>query len=261
MNVKTKMAKGMLRISNDNRKARKIAKKASRDESGERYPIQWKNTWVLKKAKRMAKRLNVDLEVKGYENLPKGSFILTPNHSSSFDGALILMALEQTDESIDREDVMPTFIAKEELRKNKKARGYANMLNTFYLDRKKPRDAMATLDDFVDYIKEHKTAGVIFPEGTRSKDGTIGEFKAGAFHSAKKAYLQIVPCTINNALSISDFSRKDRLKVTVTFHSPIKPSTFMTGDKKALASRVERVVKSSWVKPEGKRSNKETKVA
>lgn len=261
MNVKIRILAGILRIGNDNRKARRIAKKALRDEAEEKYPEQWRNKWVLKRSKRMAKRLKLVLEIEGYDNLPRGAFIITPNHSSSFDPALIQMALEQKDPSIDKENIIPCFLAKDDIKKKRKIRGWADMLNTFYLSRENPRSALDTLDEFTEYIKEHKRAGVIFPEGTRSKDGQIKEFKAGAFHSAKKAFLQIVPCTINNALSITDLSRKNILKVKVIFHQPIKPFSFITSEKKAIASRIERIVKSRWVKPEGTRSIKENKIA
>jgi len=40
MNVKTRLGLGIIRISNDNRKARKIAKKYKRDEEGDKYPEQ-----------------------------------------------------------------------------------------------------------------------------------------------------------------------------------------------------------------------------
>ena len=232
MNIKTRIITSILRISNDNRRARKIAKKAIREESDEKYPDQWRNTWVLKRSKRMAKRLKVLLEVKGYDNLPKGAFFIVPNHSSSFDPALIQMALEQKDPSIKKDNIIPCFLAKDNIKNNRKIKGWADMLNSFYLSRENPRLALETLDKFTEYIKENKRAGVIFAEGTRSKNGEINEFKAGAFRSAKKAFLQIVPCTINNALSITDLKRSNILKVQVIFHNPVKPSSFMASENK-----------------------------
>ena len=40
---------------------------------------------------------------------------------------------------------------------------------------------------------------VIAPEGTRSRDGTLGPFKLGAFHMARQAGVRIVPIVIHNA--------------------------------------------------------------
>ena len=40
------------------------------------------------------------------------------------------------------------------------------------------------------------TSVVIFPEGTRSRDGRLGEFKSGAMHLAIKAGVPVVPVAI-----------------------------------------------------------------
>ena len=40
---------------------------------------------------------------------------------------------------------------------------------------------------------------VIAPEGTRSRDGSLGKFKRGAFHMARQAGVPVVPIVIHNA--------------------------------------------------------------
>ena len=243
-------------------KAKRLAKKIKKwANEPERYPVAWKNEYIIKKAKQFAKLLNVDLEVKGFDKLPKHPVVLAPNHASSFDPALIMMALENPVAGEDYEDHKAVFIAKDDLKKNKKFAAYANILNTFYIDRKNPRQAIEVLNEMVDHAKKEKKHLVIFPEGTRSKDGNINEFKGGAFKIAKQAFLPVIPVTINNALSITDLNRKGKLKVQVIFHDEIKPMSFMTSENKYIAQRVQKVVESSWVKPEGKRSEEESKLA
>uniref|UniRef100_A0A2C9LQQ5 1-acylglycerol-3-phosphate O-acyltransferase n=1 Tax=Biomphalaria glabrata TaxID=6526 RepID=A0A2C9LQQ5_BIOGL len=171
------------------------------------------------------------------------------------------MALENRDKASDAPNLRPTFLAKKELEKNKKSKGYASILSTFYLDRENIREAAETIDKMISFVKEKKTVAVIFPEGTRSKDGSLSEFKGGAFRAAKKDYLQVVPVTINNALSITDLSRKDKLVVEVIFHQPIKPSSLLAMDTQSIAKIVQQKVQSKLVKPEGKRSDKEDKLA
>ena len=48
-------------------------------------------------------------------------------------------------------------------------------------------------------IIDNKTSFLIAPEGTRSKDGSLGEFKKGAFHLAKNTGASIIPIIINGA--------------------------------------------------------------
>lgn len=242
------------KIMNWNRKARKHGKKYSKFPETEKYSKEWRAEFVRKRFKKLLKYIDVELEVIGFDKLPKAPAIIAPNHSSSMDPGLILLALENPDPSPDAQDGYPTFLAKSELKDDKKARGYAQLLDTFFIDRTNPRGALVEMDKMSEFAKENKLYEVIFPEGTRSKDGVIGEFKGGAFRSAKKGFRPIVPVTINNALSITDMNRTGKLKVQVIFHDQIKPMSFMTQDTKTLAANVQKIVQKAWVQPEGKRS-------
>ena len=256
---KIKLAINTPRIANWNRRARKHGKKYAKFPETEKYSQSWRNNFVLKKSKKILKIFNVELEVIGYENLPKAPSVLAPNHSSSLDPALVIAALENPDHSPDAQDGYASFLAKDDIKKNRKAKGYAQLMDTFFIDRKSPRKAVLEIDKMSTFTKENKRYEVIFPEGTRSKNGEINEFKGGAFRTAKKGFRSIVPVTINNALSITDTSRKGKLKVQVIFHKPIKPMSFMAQDTKSIATNTQRIVASAWVKPEGKRSETENK--
>ncbi|MGI9237466.1 MAG: lysophospholipid acyltransferase family protein, partial [Woeseiaceae bacterium] len=87
-----------------------------------------------------------------------------------------------------------------------------------FIDRANVRDPKAALQPAIDAIAEGKSV-VISPEGTRSKDGKLGEFKRGAFHLAQQAGVPIVPIVIHNALDAlpnnSMIIRPAEVKVTV----------------------------------------------
>lgn len=259
MNLKLKAMLKAPKVKNWNRKSRKIGKKYTKFPEDEKLSIEYRYNFIFKRMKKMMKILNVELEIIGYDNLPKAPAVIAPNHSSSMDPGLIMLALENPDPSPDAVDGIPLFLAKKEILKDKKAKGYAQMLDTFYIDRKNPRQAIIELDNMSEFAKKHKRYEVIFPEGTRTKDGKINEFKGGAFRSAKRSFVPIVPVTINNALAITDLNRKGKLKVQVIFHKPIKPMTFITQETKQIAVNVQKVVESAWVKPQGKRSSREDK--
>lgn len=261
MKVSTKIKLSAVKIALRNSRANSVGKKVKKFDDENKYPLNWRNAYVLKKAKKLSKTLKVELKVEGFTNLPKAPFILAPNHSSSFDPALILMALENQDKASETPNFRPTFLAKKELEKNKRVKGYAQILSTFYIDRENIRDSVEVIDNMIKHVKEKKNAAVIFPEGTRSQDGTLSEFKGGAFRAAKKDFLPIVPVTINNALSITDTSRKNKLVVEVIFHQPIKPINILTMDTQSIAKMVQQKVQSRLTKPEGKRSANESKVA
>jgi len=264
MNIKIKLALKYPIIKFQAFRANRIVKKISKlddEEAENRYPAIWRNNLVLKRAKKMLKLLNVKVEVIGFDDLPKTVAMLAPNHCSYFDPALILVALEDKRPGEDYVNKSPIFLAKDDVAKDKRVKGYAKLIDTFYIDRKNARKALKTFDEFARFAKEGHRYPVVFPSGTRSKSGKVGEFKPGAFRMAKKEFMPIVPVTINNALSITNAKRKGKLKVQVIFHKAIKPMSFITNDTQAIAKRVKTIVESKWVKPEGKRSKKEQKLA
>ena len=249
MKVKTKLVLCSLKISYRNHRARKLGKKIEKFDDREKYPLLWRNNWILKKAKKLSKVLKVELTVKGFENLPKGGAILVPNHTSSFDPAVILMALENPSKTSSDINKTAVFLAKDDIKKNRAVKGYAKIASTFYIDRKNARKSLKVIDKFGEYTKKEKTYGVVFAEGTRSKDGEIHEFKSGAFRVAKKSFLPIVPVTINNAFGITNFSRKKKIAVEVIFSKPIKPMSLMTMNTKAIATKVQKQVTKNWKSP------------
>jgi 1-acyl-sn-glycerol-3-phosphate acyltransferase len=84
---------------------------------------------------------------------------------------------------------------------------------------------------------------LFFPEGTRSRDGALGEFKKGAFSVAVKAGVPVVPVTLIGTGALMPNGAEGRLYsgggVTVVVHPPIPPSTdaaaMMAAAREAIA--------------------------
>ena len=257
--VKFKAVLNFPSIMWSNHRARKLGKKYEKFNDEEKYSQQWRNDYVMKKQRKILKKLGVNIVVEGWENLPKGTALLTPNHQSLMDPAVIFAALKNPEAGSDNLNKVSVFLAKKELEKNRKLKGYAKLTNTFYIDRKNPRGALKVMEDMAEHAKKNHKYIVIFPEGTRSKNGEITEFKGGAFKIAKKSFMPIVPVTINNSLSITNLDRK-KLTVTVIFHTPLKPMSFIAKDTKTIASAVQKNVESKLVKSEGNASQREANV-
>jgi 1-acyl-sn-glycerol-3-phosphate acyltransferase len=69
------------------------------------------------------------------------------------------------------------------------------------IDRKNVRSAMRSLDKAAERIKKGLSI-VIYPEGTRTRDGSVGEFKRGMFYLAEKSEADIVPVTLSNSFQL-----------------------------------------------------------
>lgn len=260
MTVRTKIILKLPLLWWRNHRARVLAKKIKKWKDGSRYPSQWRIKYVIKHTKKFLKMMKVKITVKGYENIIKAPALLTPNHASALDPLIILIALKNPSLVKSDHQIETVFLAKEELKKNR-FRGYLNIINTFYLNRENPREALKKLDEFLDYAKVHQKLAVVFPEGTRSKDGKIQEFKAGAFRIAKQGFLPIIPVTINNSLGANNLSRRKWLDVQVIFHPAIKPIEFMALDTKSIGEKVQKIVTKDLKISDIQRSKFENKIA
>jgi 1-acyl-sn-glycerol-3-phosphate acyltransferase len=65
---------------------------------------------------------------------------------------------------------------------------------------------MDSLKIVEELIANNRISFIVAPEGTRSKDGSLGDFKKGAFHIAKNTGVSIVPVIINGAFEAKNKS-------------------------------------------------------
>jgi 1-acyl-sn-glycerol-3-phosphate acyltransferase len=126
------------------------------------------------------------VKVYGRENIDKKqSYVVVSNHESQYDILLIYGWL-----GIDFKWVM-----KQELRKVP-ALGFAcEKLEHIYIDRSNHIAAINSLENAKKRIV-NGTSVMFFPEGTRSSDGKLGNFKKGAFRMALDLGVPILPVTI-----------------------------------------------------------------
>lgn len=88
---------------------------------------------------------------------------------------------------------------------------------------------------------------VVFPEGHRSPDGKMAEFKKGAFQTAMSLKLPIVPLTIDGAYKVLPIGswRMNRTNIRLTFHEPIPTEGLTNSDLDELVSKTFNVIESA----------------
>ncbi|WP_372756002.1 lysophospholipid acyltransferase family protein [Mariniflexile sp.] len=143
----------------------------------------------------------------------------------------------------------PKFISKIELGKGIPSVSY-NLRHggAALIDRKNPRQSLPALMAFGEYIETNKRAAVIFPEGTRSKNGVPKPFQTKGLEVLFKKIPSalVVPITINNSwkmLKYGNFPMGLGTHITFTVHKPLKVSTF--ANKQELINSIETTIKGS----------------
>ncbi|MCX7944440.1 MAG: 1-acyl-sn-glycerol-3-phosphate acyltransferase [Deltaproteobacteria bacterium] len=169
------------------------------------------------------------------------------NHQSHYDIPTIYSTLP----------IFTMFLAKKELRKIPFL-GWAMWLVGFvFIDRKNRDEAFKAIDEAARQFVEEKKSIVVFPEGTRSKDGSIGQFKKGGFHLAIQAKAKIIPIGIWGTINI--LPKGSWLvspgKVVINIGKPIDASKYTRDSLGKLMDDVKNAIeflteksKSEWEK-------------
>jgi long-chain acyl-CoA synthetase len=154
---------------------------------------------------------------KGKENIPEGPFILAPNHQSSFDGLFVAAYL--TNHQMRR----TYFYAKEKHIRQRWLKFLASRNNIIIVDLN--RDLKESIQKMAEVLKQNRSL-IIFPEGTRTVTGELGEFKKTFAILASELNIPIVPVAISGAYkAMPKGSHFPRLwtRVKIVFLEPVFP--------------------------------------
>ncbi len=134
---------------------------------------------------RVAMHIWFNLKFEGRENIPKGqTFVYASNHRSNADPVLVTLAGRGRF----------SFMAKSELFQNKLFAWLIRSLGAFPVERGK--GDTAAIEKAINNVKNGVNL-LIFPEGTRSKDGRVGRGKTGVALIAAQSHADVVPVGIN----------------------------------------------------------------
>lgn len=138
------------------------------------------------------------LRIIGLEKIPKNTpFILVANHSSHLDTLCLLSTLNLKLTPA----VLP--IAAADYFFNKKSKSFFSslLINALPLWRKKADLALENLEVLRERILEGHCGYIIFPEGSRSRDGQISNFKAGVAVILAETSIPLIPCYIKGTFA------------------------------------------------------------
>ena len=138
------------------------------------------------------------------------------------------------------------WIVKKEIRKIP-VFGYAlERMGHIYIDRGNRTDAYAGLNEAARRVKEG-TSVIIFPEGTRSKDGRLQQFRLGGAVIALRSGVSILPVTVNGGRFALRKGTLDLLpgKMEIIIGDEIDPKNFGEDDREELIETVRSTIEKN----------------
>jgi 1-acyl-sn-glycerol-3-phosphate acyltransferase len=193
------------------------------------YQVNRLWTWLILRV------AGISLKVEGLENIdPKRQYIFIVNHQSNIDIPVLVQALRP---------FQLRWLAKRELLRVPFFGWAMWAAKHVTIDRADPQGALKSLAR----AKDRLAAGislVVFPEGTRSRNGALQRFKKGGFLLAVQTHTPIVPVTVNGsgALLPAGSWRLGSGSVQVVVERPLAVEGFRPGNLRLLSNQARDVI-------------------
>jgi 1-acyl-sn-glycerol-3-phosphate acyltransferase len=198
-----------------------------RGDFGHKCARAW--SWLILKTS------GVQVQVHGLERLdPSRSYILAANHQSIYDIPIVFASLP----------LQLRIISKDSIGRVPFLGWHLQRTGHLLIDRSK--SGAGTMKKLARLVRQRHSL-IIFPEGTRSIDGSVAKFKGGSFLIAVDAGLPVVPISIQGSRHVMF---RGRLMVcpgtvTVTVHAPIETAGVPRNEVRDFSARVHDVVASA----------------
>ena len=164
----------------------------------------------------MIRLLLLPVHVEGREHMDEmQSYVIIPNHQGAFDIFLVYGFLGRHFK----------WMMKSELRKMPLVGKACESAGFIFVDQKGGPKKMKETHDRARKILQGGTSVVVFPEGSRTFDGSLGRFKRGAYQLADELQLPLLPVTINGSFKVLPRTRGLGFvtwhPLSLTIHPPV----------------------------------------
>ena len=173
------------------------------------------------------------IKVHGSEHIPERSAVYVVNHQSNFDIPILYAGLP----------LQFRWMAKQELFNIPLFGPAMRRCGYIPIDRSDRRKAMQSMNEAAKQIRDGASV-IIFPEGTRSPDGQLQEFKKGGFLIAVKAQVPVVPVAIKGSFNVMS---KNSLRIhggdiEVEIFPPIETAGMKNAETEQLMEKVRQPI-------------------
>jgi len=202
--------------------------------AGWRDPLIAVGQWAMRVSGRV---LGIKVEVSGLDRIdPRTALIFMPNHISFLDGPLLEMLIPGAARVVLKKSVLRIPIVGLGMR----------FVGFVPVDRKGVKGGKRSIAKAVQMVREKGYSFLIFPEGTRSRDGKLQRFRRGGFFLALETGASIVPVTIRGTFELMPKGQKYARKgsVCVAFHDPIPITGYTIVTLAGLMEKVREAILS-----------------
>jgi 1-acyl-sn-glycerol-3-phosphate acyltransferase len=175
----------------------------------------------------------VSVDVDGLDRLASDrTYVFVSNHQSIYDIPILFWSLPY----------QLRIIAKESLGRFPFLGWHLSRTGHMLVDRKRPD--RSKIFGWAARLTANGLSLIVFPEGTRSRDGRVARFKGGSFYLALEAGLPIVPISVVGSRHVM---LKGRLAtypghVKLVIHDPIDTANLAGTDPREFAERVRQII-------------------
>lgn len=167
------------------------------------------------------------------------TYLVVSNHLSIVDIVSVIKAFPKT----------IVFVSKKELSNVVVFSEWMRVLGCIFMDRQNARASIEELNKGIEVLK-NGTSMCVFPEGTRSTNGEIGDFKKGSFKLALKSGAKILPMVLVGTRSVYEDNQnkigKGNIKVILL--DPIDINKLSSDEVKDIHNIVRNKINDSYEK-------------
>jgi 1-acyl-sn-glycerol-3-phosphate acyltransferase len=201
---------------------------------GLREPLLRIGKWAMSLAPGV---LGIRVNISGRERIDRRArYVFMSNHLSFLDGPLLFLLIPQSVRVILKKQVFRIPVVGQGMR----------FVGFVPVDRKRAQGGRKSIERAAGLMREKGYSYLIFPEGTRTRDGRTQAFKRGGFFLALESGAAIAPITIRGTYELmprgSMFARRGT--IDVLFHPPVPTADTDSTTMPALVDKVREIIVS-----------------
>lgn len=184
--------------------------------------------------------IGVKLKAEGLENIEKNKhYLIVANHASYYDVAAIMYFMPNTIWVVNKRFFKVLFFG-----------SLLKKMDCIPVDYKKLKETINKIEQRTKNFRKYYSSSIaIFPEGTRTLDGKIHDFKRGFLTIWKNTKYDLLPVTINGTYIVKpkwSFLIYHTKEVKLIFHKPIPIEDLEKYDEKEFIDRLKEIIEKDY---------------